>query len=266
MYLARRVRVSCAIPHCLDALPSLKPLDSPTLVAIREQLTAMADPARAANLQRYFKTAPGEYAAGDEFIGVTVPELRRIARQLRGASLQLLVELLRSPLHEERLLALLGLVDAYTRNPGKRDEIHQAYMSNRSFVNNWDLVDTSAPTLVGAHLPISDVDLLLALARSPVVWDRRIAVIATLHDIRAGNMSRIELVARFLLDDPHDLIRKATGWMLREMGNRAPELHRRFLHDHAARMPRTMLRYAIEKLPVEERRWYLARKSNAPGS
>ena len=225
---------------------------------VRELLHARADPARVPALQRFFKTGAGQYAEGDVFIGATVPQLRALCRECAGLPLAESLALLRSPVHEERLLALLLLVAAFRRgSPAERRTIYQQYLANARFVNNWDLVDSSAHLIVGAWLQDRSKVPLRRLARSGSLWERRIAIIATLHDIRRGELDETFRIADLLIDDTHDLIHKAVGWMLREAGNRDGAAERRFLADRYRRMPRTMLRYAIEKFPERERRAYL---------
>jgi 3-methyladenine DNA glycosylase AlkD len=213
----------------------------------------------------FFRTAPGEYGAGDRFLGVTVPQLRAIAREYRDLPLKHLVTLLHSRWHEERLLALLILVGQYRRaDPGLRQTIHQLYLQNTSSINNWDLVDASAAQIVGAHLETRDRAVLRKLARSPSLWERRMAMIATYHYIREGDFRDALAVAALLRRDEHDLIHKAVGWMLREIGKRDRRAEERFLRKHASRMPRTMLRYAIEKFPQPLRRKYLSMSRRKP--
>ena len=209
--------------------------------------------------QRFFKTGPGEYGEGDRFIGVRVPVLRRLVREFRGLAMADARQLLHSPIHEERLLALLILVDAYDRgSESERAAIFRLYRDNTACINNWDLVDGSAPGIVGRHLEARPRKVLFELANSSNLWERRIAVLAAFWFIRRNEFDEILRLAEMRLRDRHDLIHKAVGWMLREAGKRAATVLRGFLERHAARMPRTMLRYAIEKLPVAERRRWLA--------
>jgi 3-methyladenine DNA glycosylase AlkD len=227
---------------------------------IHDRLRAIADNRRARVSARYFRTAPGEYGAGDRFLGISVPVLRGLARELKDLPRAEVTRLLRAPWHEARLLALLILVRRHARGDNReRDAIHRLYLRNLRHVNNWDLVDTSAPQLVGAHLPRGRRALLRQLARSPRLWERRTAILATLPYIRAGRFADTLAIARLLRNDPHDLIHKAVGWMLREVGNRDRAVLERFLDVHAARMPRMMLRYAVERFPAAPRRRYLAR-------
>jgi 3-methyladenine DNA glycosylase AlkD len=229
--------------------------------AIQRRLAALGDARRAAVLQRFFKTGPGEYGEGDRFLGLTVPVLRRLAREYEPLPRRSVVALLRSPWHEARLLALFILVRQHARaDIAGRAAIAALYLDHTARIDNWDLVDCSAEHIVGPHARAHDRRLLDRLARSPVVWERRIAVLATFGFIKRGDVRETLRIARLLLDDPHDLIHKAVGWMLREAGKRDPDAVRAFLDAHAAHMPRTMLRYAIERLPPRVRRRYLAMK------
>ena len=229
-----------------------------TLAGLRQRLHRLASPADAKFLQRYFKTAPGEYGAGDKFIGIRVPVLRKLAREFRVLPPPAAAKLLQSPIHEERLLALLILTGAYERaGTSGRVAIYRLYLKNLARVNNWDLVDGSAPCIVGPHLEKRSRKILFRLARSKILWRRHVAVLTTFHFIRQGDFADALRLAELLLHDEHDLMHKAVGWMLREMGKRNPAELKTFLRKHAARMPRTMLRYAIEKLPERERQSYL---------
>jgi 3-methyladenine DNA glycosylase AlkD len=226
--------------------------------AIQGELESLADSAHAAILQRFFKTGPGEYGEGDRFRGLRVPVLRKVARKYRHLPLTATVSLLQSAFHEDRLLALLIMIQRYY--PGDaalRGEIHRLYLKHRGLVNNWDLVDASAPHLLGHYLRDRPKDLLTRLAASRVLWDRRMAIIATLDFIRQGNYDETFRVARLLVEDPEDLIHKAVGWMLREVGKREAAVAEAFLQAHYRLMPRTMLRYAIERLPEARRQAYL---------
>jgi 3-methyladenine DNA glycosylase AlkD len=225
---------------------------------VRRALEALGDPARATHSARFFKTGPGEYGEGDRFLGIRVPALRALAREHRALPLDDVLGHLRSPWHEERLLALLILVEQHRRGGADaRERLHRAYLENARFVNNWDLVDSSAEHLVGPHVDPGDLAPLERLAASASVWERRVAVLATFHWIKRGVFGPTLHVADRLLDDPHDLIHKAVGWMLREVGKRDPARLEVFLAERYRRMPRTMLRYAIERLPEARRRAYL---------
>jgi 3-methyladenine DNA glycosylase AlkD len=220
---------------------------------------ARADPASVPILQRFFKTGPGEYGERDVFVGVRVPAMRALCRECRGAPLDSIRTLLRSRVHEERSLALMLLVDAFkSADDDGRRAIYDFYLSHTCFINNWDLVDASAAQIVGGWLFGRSRALLRTLAASSSLWERRIAVIATANFIKRGEFDDTFEIADLLLNDPHDLIHKAVGWMLREIGNRDGRAERRFLKDRYQRMPRTMLRYAIEKFPEPERKRYLA--------
>jgi 3-methyladenine DNA glycosylase AlkD len=226
---------------------------------VRRALRGQARPERVAGAQRFFKCGPGEYGEGDRFLGVTVPAQRRIARQFRDLPLNETDKLLQSPIHEERLTALFVLVDQFERadDDRVRGRIFRLYMRRLRFINNWDLVDTSAGQIVGGWLVDQPRDLLDRLARSPHLWSRRVAMMATFHFIYRGEHRDAIRIATLLVDDEHDLIHKAVGWMLREVDKRAsPEALTAFLERHAATMPRTCLRYAIERLPARDRqRW-----------
>ena len=225
---------------------------------IERLLRARADRARASILHSFFKTGPGQYGEGDVFIGVTVPDLRRTCRECADATSDDRLRLLRSPVHEERALALLLMADAFKRadDTGKRD-IYGQYLAHTACINNWDLVDCSAAAIVGAWLSDRSRRPLHRLARSKSLWERRIAIVATHHFIRNGEVEETFAIASRLLNDPHDLIHKAVGWMLREAGKRDPAAERRFLAPRYKAMPRTMLRSAIEKFPERERQSYL---------
>lgn len=227
---------------------------------IQEELRKQASPERAQQALRYFKTGPGEYGEGDEFLGIRVPALRAIAKKYRSVEFDTVKKLLPSRWHEERLLALLLLVDRHAKcDPSERDAIHRYYLEQTRYVNNWDLVDSSAPTLVGKHIANGSRKILRVLVKSNSLWERRIAIIATQYFIRQGDFKDALELSKSLLHDQEDLIHKAVGWMLREIGDRDPSLEYQFLDQHASEMPRTMLRYAIEKFPAEQRQHYLAK-------
>ena len=228
-------------------------------VEVRKELKSMADPDKAAILQRFFKTGLGQYGEGDIFIGVMVPQSRKVAKKFSQLHLVEVKTLLYSRIHEERLVALLILVWRYSSALSRREEkeeIVKFYLDNIKQVNNWDLVDLSAPNILGAHLIDRDRMLLYRLARSENVWERRIAILATYPFIRNGDFSDTLKIAEMLLHDRHDLIHKAAGWMLREVGKRDAASEEAFLETHLGVMPRTMLRYAIERLPESKRRRY----------
>lgn len=231
---------------------------SQSVKEIERELHRLADPKSAEILARFFKTGPGEYGEGDRFLGIRVPVLRTLAKKHRSLDLSGCRALLGSPYHEARLLALLILVQAYDRGDEElRDSIYRLYMDEIGRVNNWDLVDSSAEYIVGPHLEKRKKTILYDLARSTSVWERRIAILATFHYVKAGSFDETLRIADMLLLDPHDLIHKAVGWMLREVGKRDQAVAEAFLRPRYRRMPRTMLRYAIEKYPDELRRRYL---------
>ena len=228
---------------------------------VRKELKSMADPDKAAILRRFFKTGPGYYGEGDIFIGVMVPQSRQIAKKFSQLPLREVRTLLYSCIHEERLVALLILAWRYNSSLSssmEKEEIAKFYLEHIKQVNNWDLVDLSAPNILGAHLVDRDHRrrLLYRLAGSENVWERRIAILATLHFIRNDDFSETLKIAGMLLHDRHDLIHKAVGWMLREVGKRDAAAEEAFLEKHWSVMPRTMLRYAIERLPESKRRRY----------
>jgi 3-methyladenine DNA glycosylase AlkD len=226
---------------------------------IRRELKSMADPGKAAIMQRFFKTGPGQYGEGDIFIGVMVPQSRRVAKKFCQLPLGEVRTLLYSHIHEERLVALLILAWSYSSvssSREKEEQIVKFYLDNIKQVNNWDLVDLSAPNILGAHLVDRERSLLYMLAGSENVWERRIAIVATHHFIKNGDFSDTLKIAAMLLQDRHDLIHKAAGWMLREVGKRDTAAQEAFLEKHWSVMPRMMLRYAIERLPESKRRRY----------
>lgn len=227
--------------------------------AIEHRLLALANPTIAAHSQRFFKTGPGGYGEGDRFLGIRVPVLRAQLTQFRDLPLDAVFLALRSPWHEVRLVALhLLVVRSAKASPPLRTEIMQRYLAMTAWINNWDLVDSSAPGVVGGALPQGERGLLRELARSPSLWERRIAIIATLHFIRQQQFDDCLDIAEMLLHDRHDLIHKAVGWMLREVGKRNQAVAEGFLRRHSHAMPRTMLRYAIERYPQPLRQAYLS--------
>ena len=223
----------------------------------------IADPVIAEHSQRFFKTGKGEYGEGDRFLGIRVPVLRKHVGKFRDISLSETLKLFRSGFHEERLFALLVLVKKFKRGDDEtRDAIYRLYLDNLSFVNNWDLVDSSAPYIVGVWLENRDKEVLYRLAGSEILWERRVAVLSTFHFIRQKHFDDALAIALLLKHDPEDLIHKAVGWMLREIGKRNAAVERTFLREHYKEMPRTMLRYAIERFPEQERKKYLGGKAS----
>ena len=229
----------------------------PTLAELRKAVRDLADPKRAVVLQGFFKTGRGEYGEGDRFAGLTVPQVRDLARRFHPTDFSTISSLLRSPVHEDRLLALLLLVERYRRGaPADRDRAFDLYVRSFRWINNWDLVDVSAWRIVGSHDIVRRQ--LLRWARSSHLWTRRIAILSTFARLRAGRFGDTLAVAAVLLGDKEDLLHKATGWMLREVGKRDLAALETFLRRHHRKMPRTMLRYAIERLPKARRKAWLA--------
>jgi 3-methyladenine DNA glycosylase AlkD len=226
--------------------------------AISKELRALASPEIAYNQQRYFKTGPGQYGEGDTFLGIKVPPLRALATRHRDAGLDTVSRLLDSRYHEERLLALLLLMQFYQRSDDEnRTAAYELYLSKTHRINNWDLVDVSAPHIVGRHLQERPRKILHQLASSVSLWEKRISIISTLHFIRRNDFGDTLRIAETLLHDEHDLMHKAVGWMLREVGKRDLTAEEEFLKRHYRDMPRTMLRYAIERFPEPKRKNYL---------
>ena len=227
---------------------------------IARELQKYANPRKARVLAGFFKTGPGQYGEGDVFIGVQVPHSRAVARKFRDADLSEVEELLRSRVHEHRLTGFLILVEKFkSGDSSQRRAIYQFYMKNSKRANNWDLVDLTADKIVGEFLLEGDRSVLYRLAGSESLWERRIAIISTFAFIRRGDCSDTFRIAEMLLGDQHDLIHKAAGWMLREAGKRCgEEKEEEFLKKHYRKMPRTMLRYAIEKFDPAKRKRYMA--------
>jgi 3-methyladenine DNA glycosylase AlkD len=225
---------------------------------LKTSLRAMASPERAAVNRGFFKTGPGEYSEGDLFLGIRVPDLRALVKKADAVSLQEVLALLRSEWHEERFMALLLMECRYeSGNEEVRGAIVKAYLANTRWVNNWDLVDASAPSILGTWLLTRERAVLGDLVVSANLWERRIAIVSTLTLIRSGEFRDTLRLAERLLSDPEDLMHKACGWMLREVGKKDREVLILFLEKHAMGMPRTMLRYAIERFPEQERRHWL---------
>jgi 3-methyladenine DNA glycosylase AlkD len=213
---------------------------------------------------KFFKTGAGHYAAQDIFIGVTVPNIRKVAKDFGHITLEDIQKLISSPINEERLLALIILVNQYKKASSRvKETIYQFYLSNVAQVNNWNLVDSSAHLIIGAHLDDKDRSSLLTLAKSEIMWERRIAIVATWAFIRKNDLKWTFTISSLLLQDTHDLIHKAVGWMLREAGKRNLAALVLFLDQNAKTMPRTMLRYAIEKFPEDQRQNYLLKSKTS---
>ncbi len=232
-----------------------------SLTELRDDLKKSSDKEQAKNLQWFFKTGPGEYGEGDVFIGIKVPVLRSIVKKHLDLLLDDVQELLLSGIHEERLAALMILVLRFLKcTDEEKNKIYKLYLKNTARINNWDLVDLSAPQIVGAYLIDKDKKILGKLASSKILWEKRIAILATFHFIKANQFKEAVSIAGKLLHDDHDLIHKAVGWMLREIGKRDIKVEESFLKKHYKTMPRTMLRYAIEKFPEKKRKAYLLGK------
>lgn len=223
-------------------------------------LRALGHPKDAAFLAGFFKTGPGQYGEGDVFIGVRVPMIRKVAKEYKGLALAEVERLLHSPIHEERLAALVIMVlQAAKAGAQARKQIYDFYLANTRFINNWDLVDVSAPQVVGAYLADKSRGPLYRLAKSSCLWDRRISILATFHFIRQADFDDTLKIAEMLLGDSEDLMHKAVGWMLREVGKRDVAALECFLCQHCRVMPRTMLRYAIERFPERKRQIYMVK-------
>lgn len=229
---------------------------------LRIDLKKLADPRKAKNSTWFFKTKVGEYGYGDQFIGITVPESRKLAAQYKDLTLDELEELIKSPIHEERLIALFILVLKFKKGDQHlRQQIYEFYLAHTKYVNNWDLVDSSAAYIVGHYLIDKDRTILIKLAKSEDLWEKRISIISTHYFIRFEKSSEWTFkISEILLQDKHDLIHKAVGWMLREVGkNISHEVEEKFLDKHYKVMPRTMLRYAIEHFELSKKAYYMAK-------
>ena len=235
------------------------------LSSLKQDLKSLANKEKAILLQRFFKTGKGEYGEGDIFLGIIVPKQRKVAKKYINLSLNDLQVLLNSKIHEERLISLFILVDKYKKaekenNEKQKQEIFNFYIKNAKNINNWDLVDLSAPNIVGNYLLKKDdkeKQILYKLAKSDNLWEKRISILATFMFIKNNQFQDSINLAEILLNDKHDLIHKAVGWMLREVGKKDKIVLENFLKRHYKHMPRTMLRYSIEKFPENERKKYL---------
>ncbi len=228
-----------------------------TSTSAHKEVLKLKNPKQAKNLQRFFKTGKGEYGEGDIFYGLTVPQARGIVKKYKDLKISEVRKLIKSKIHEERLIALLILVHQYK---GNEEQIYNLYLKSTKYINNWDLVDLSAPKIVGAYLLDKPTTTLNKLAKSKNLWERRIAVLATAPFIRENRFKEILNLSEKLMDDKHDLIHKAVGWMLREVGKQSQPTLEKFLKKHKNHMPRTMLRYSIEKFPERKRKAYLLKK------
>lgn len=227
---------------------------------IEQEIREYIDPVKREYLPNFFKTGKGQYGEGDKFLGVVVPNTRLVAKLHKDEPFEVMAELLQSEWHECRLCALLMLVERFKKTDEKgRKAIYDFYLSQTARINNWDLVDLSAPGIVGEYLKDKARKELYRLADSDLLWDQRIAVVSTYTLIKNNDFIDILALSEKLLYHKHDLIQKAVGWMLREMGKRDKGLLVQFLEKHCKVMPRTMLRYAIEKFPEEERKEFMKR-------
>jgi len=232
------------------------------LTQIKSDLAQLSNPEKAKQLSRFFKTGKGQYGEGDIFLGIPVPKQRKVAKRYLDLPLKDLQTLLRSEIHEHRLTALLILVAKYEKmDKAGKDAIFHFYLKNTEKINNWDLVDLTAPKILGDYLFNKETSLLFTLAKSKNIWERRIAILSTFTFIRNNKFLDALSISELLLHDKHDLIHKAVGWMLREIGKRDQEIEEQFLKKHNLTMPRTMLRYAIEKFDKEKRKFYLSKKN-----
>jgi len=228
------------------------------LQQLLHNLHHLNNPAKAKILQGFFKTGPGQYGEGDIFLGIIVPEQRKLAKKYLHLTIEEIQTLLQSNIHEYRLTALFILIQQYKQaDPPAKQLIFNFYLHNTKYINNWDLVDLSAPNIIGNYLLGKDHNLLYTLANSSHLWKKRISIVATFTFIRNNQFEDTIKISKILLNDHHDLIHKAVGWMLRELGKKNQSVLEQFLQEYHQAMPRTMLRYAIEKFPEEKRKFYL---------
>ena len=225
---------------------------------LQKDLEKLKNPEKAKILARFFKTGKGEYGEGDIFLGIQVPDTRKIAKKYTNLDFKDVEELLRSKIHEHRLAALLVLREKFTKaNNKEKAKIFNFYLKNTKKINNWDLVDLSAEQIIGSYLKDKDKLILSRLAKSNNLWEKRISIISTFSYIKSNQFEETFRISEILLNDKHDLIHKAVGWMLREIGKRDQRVEEIFLKKHYKEMPRTMLRYAIEKFDEDKRKFYL---------
>jgi 3-methyladenine DNA glycosylase AlkD len=224
------------------------------LSKIKKELKQLSNKKQKEILQRFFKTGKGDYGEGDIFLGIKVPVQRKVAKKYSNLPIEDCVKLLQSKIHEQRLIALFILIEKYKEKP---KNVFDLYLKNTTRINNWDLVDLSAPNIVGDYLLDKDRDVLYKLAKSKLLWNKRISIVATFKFIRNNEFKDTLKIASILLNDKHDLIHKSVGWMLREVGKRDQDVEEKFLKKHYKTMPRTMLRYAIERFSESKRRFYM---------
>lgn len=234
---------------------------SEEIISLKNDVKKASNPAQAAALQRFFKTGLGEYGEGDIFAGIKVPVSRSIAAKYKSLSLQDISLIVKSPVHEERLIALFILIEKYKKeNAEGKGKIFNFYLKNRKYINNWDLVDLSAPNIIGDYLLNKGKDILYQFAQSVNLWEKRIAILSTFTFIRKGDLLHTFTISDLLLNDKNDLIHKGVGWMLREAGKRDYDALEEYLIPRYSKMPRTMLRYAIEKFPETRRKDFMLGK------
>lgn len=233
-----------------------------SLKEIKRDIDKLADPKQASNLQRFFKTGKGEYGEGDVFLGIKVPVQRSVAKKHKDLSLNDVQSLLSSKIHEHRLIALLILMKKFdTAEEDAKKQIFELYIKNTHNINNWDLIDLSSPSIVGNYLLDKDRSALYKLAKSNSIWEKRISMLATFEFIANGESKDVLAIAEILVNDKHDLIQKAVGWMLREVGKRVSQQEEeKFLKKHYKTMPRTMLRYAIERFDSKKKELYMRKE------
>jgi len=228
---------------------------------LQKELRKKKNPEQAKLLQRFFKTGPGEYGQGDIFLGLTVPQVRKLSKKYKTLSLKEVKKVLTSKIHEERLAALLILIEIFEKgDENKRKQIVDFYLEHTKYINNWDLVDVSAHKIIGVYLKNKNRKILYKLAKSKSLWEKRIAIISTFSFISENDFSDTLKISKILLKDKHDLIHKAVGWALREVGKRSQADEEKFLKKYYKKMPRTMLRYAIERFEEKKRKKYLLGK------
>ena len=225
------------------------------LSRFKKELKIKANSKKAKILQRFFKTGPGEYGEGDIFLGIVSSDIKEIAKKYNKLNTKEILKLLHSKIHEERVAALRIMIDKFQK--GEQKKIYNLYLENTKYINNWDLVDLSAHKIIGEYFLNKPKSILYKLAKSKNIWERRISIISTFTFIRNNEFSETLKIARLLLKDKHDLIHKAVGWMLREVGKRDLNIEEEFLKKYYKKMPRTMLRYAIERFPEKKRKYYL---------
>ena len=230
----------------------------PISITVKKAILAMAQPNRGVELARFFKTAPGQYGEGDRFLGLTMPQQHAIVKQYRQLPTSETEHLVRDEYHECRMVGLLIWVEQTRKgNSIQRAEILERYLANRQYINNWDLVDVTCTHILGRYIVQADRSVLYDLAREDHLWSQRMAIVSTLSLIRLGQFSDTFNLSELLLSHKHDLIHKAIGWMLREVGKRNADALEEFLHDHIRQLPRITLRYAIERFDAPRRRYYL---------